>query len=138
MLRRLSNRRQLRLISEISITPLFDLMLILLFVFLLVAPLLKKDNALSLPKRPTPGLTAPEKVSRLFVHRDQSVTLDGAMLARVDLPAALDQLASRQPQPGVEVRLHRDLQVQHVVEIMDLLQAARIAKTTIATHADEP
>ena len=40
-MKRHSNRHQLRLITEISITPLMDLVLVLLFVFLLAAPLLK-------------------------------------------------------------------------------------------------
>jgi biopolymer transport protein TolR len=136
-MKRLSNRRQLRLISEISITPLMDLVLILLFVFVIAAPLLKKDKALALPAAST-AVDAPKSSVRLFVYKDQSVTLDGAMLARIDLPSALQQLVAQRPGAGVEVRIHRDLNVPQLVEIMDMLHAAGITKTAVSTHADEP
>ena len=44
-MKRHSNQRQLRLITEISITPLLDLVLVLLFVYLVAAPLLKAGKA---------------------------------------------------------------------------------------------
>jgi biopolymer transport protein ExbD len=66
------------------------------------------------------------------------VTLDGAMLARAALPSALKQLVAQRPGAGVEVRMHRDLSVQQLVEVMDLLEDAGIRKTAVATHTDEP
>lgn len=135
-MKRFSNRRQLRLITEISLTPLLDLVLILLFVFVIAAPLLKKDRALALPAA-APGIDAPKSSVRLMVNKDESVTLDGAMLARIDLPSALQQLVSQRPGAGVEVRVHRDLSVQQLVDIMDMLHKAGVQKTAVSTHADE-
>ncbi|OYW76882.1 MAG: hypothetical protein B7Z37_06715 [Verrucomicrobia bacterium 12-59-8] len=139
-----SNRHQLRLITEISITPLMDLVLVLLFVFLLAAPLLKADKSM-LPAAPAPtpppapaGVSAPTETLTLLVNRDQSVTLNGAMMARADLPVSLQQLAQRRPGLGIEVRMHRDLPVQKLVETMQMLQAAGIQKTAVTTHAEEP
>ncbi len=136
-MKRLSNRHQLRLITEISVTPLMDLVLILLFVFVIAAPLLKRDKALTLPTA-TMKTDAPKSVVRLFVHNDLSVTLDGAMLARANLPSALQQLVAQRPGVGVEVRMHRELRVQELVEIMDILRDAGVAQTAVSTHADEP
>lgn len=138
-MKRISNQRQLRLISEINLTPLLDLVLVLMFVFMLAAPLLKRDKML-VPAPPAPqlGEDPPKSSVRLFVHKDQSVTLDGAMLARADLPSALKQLISQRPGAGVEVRMHRHLSVTQLVEIMDMLKAAGIRKTAVTTHADEP
>ncbi len=136
-MKRLSNRTQLRLITEISITPLLDLVIMLMFVFLLAAPLLKHDKALTLPVTRDSGDAAPPSSVRLFMHKDMSVTLDGAMLARVDLPFALKHFAAKHPEAGIEVRMHRDLSVQHLMELMDTLNEAGIKKTAVATHADE-
>ncbi|MBE7498653.1 MAG: biopolymer transporter ExbD [Verrucomicrobiaceae bacterium] len=136
-MKRLSNRRQLRLISEVSITPLMDLVLILLLVFVIAAPLLKKDKALALPPA-SPAPEAPKSVVRLFVFKDQSVTLDGAMLARVDLPSALKQLVAQRPGAGVEVRAHRELNVQHLLEVMEMVKEAGVTRTAVSSHADEP
>lgn len=142
-MKRHSNKHQLRLITEISITPLMDLVLVLLFVFLLAAPLLKANKAVltaapsTLPPAPS-SPPAPSETMVLLVNSDQSVTLNGAMLARADLPASLKQLAQRNPGIGIEVRMHRDLPVQQLVETMKLLEAAGIQKTAVTTHAEAP
>lgn len=144
-MKRHSNRHQLRLITEISITPLMDLVLVLLFVFLLAAPILKADKGmLTATPPPSPPATAPAsapapaETMTLLVNSDQSVTLNGAMLARADLPVSLKQLAQRKPGIGIEVRMHRDLPVQQLVETMQMLEAAGIQKTAVTTHAEEP
>ena len=136
-MKRHSNRHQLRLITEISITPLLDLVLVLLFVFLLAAPLLKADKVLPATAPPLKE-SAPAETMKLVMHRDQSVTLNGAMLAQADLPTALKQLAERRPGLGIEVRMHRDLPVQQLVQTMQVLNAAGIQQTAVTTHADEP
>ncbi len=138
-MRRRSPPRQLRLISEISITPFMDVVLVLLFVFVLAAPLLMADKPWLPEARPAPleKLSPPSEILALTVNRDLSVTLDGAMLARADLPARLKQFAERKPGVGVEVRIHRDLPVQHLLDAMTMLEAAGIQRTAVTTHAEE-
>jgi biopolymer transport protein ExbD len=139
-MKRISNQRQLRLINEISITPFLDVVLVLLFVFVLAAPLMK-TNPSWLPAAPssaTSTTAAPAEKNTLLVNRDLSVTLNGAMLARAALPFSLKQIATRTPDAGVEVRMHRDLSVQQLVEIMGVLEEAGIQKTAVTTHAEDP
>lgn len=132
--------RQLRLITEISITPFMDVVLVLLFVFVLAAPLLMADKPWLPEEKPAPPPAAAIPTERvvLAVNRDLSVTLNGAMLARADLPLSLKQLAERKPGLGVEVRIHRDLPVQHLLDTMGMLEAAGIRQTAVTTHAEEP
>lgn len=143
-MKRHSNKHQLRLITEISITPLMDLVLVLLFVFLLAAPLLKADKEMLLTAAPAPpqpapaAVSAPAEMMTLLVNSDHSVTLNGAMMARADLPVSLAQLAQRKPGLGIEVRMHQDLPVLQLVETMQMLEAAGIQKTAVTTHADAP
>lgn len=132
--------RQLRLITEISITPFMDVVLVLLFVFVLAAPLLMADKPWlpeEKPAAPAAAATPTEHVV-LAVNRDLSVTLNGAMLARADLPLSLKQLAERKPGLGVEVRIHRDLPVQQLLDTMGMLETAGIRQTAVTTHAEEP
>jgi biopolymer transport protein ExbD len=142
-MKRHSNKHQLRLITEISITPMLDLVLVLLFVFLLAAPLLKADKGLLAAAAPAPATHAanghaPKETMILQVNHDQSVTLNGAMLARADLPVSLQKIARHNPGIGIEVRIHRDLPVQQLVETMEMLETAGIQKTAVTTHAEEP
>ncbi|MFO1485941.1 MAG: biopolymer transporter ExbD [Verrucomicrobiaceae bacterium] len=139
-MKRVSNQRQLRLISEISVTPMLDLVLMLLFVFLLVAPVLHADKEWmsSAPGSAPAARQGPPEMATLTVHRDESIKLNGAMLARADLPSFLKQLTQREPDLGVEVRIHRDLPVERLVDTMQMLEAAGIRHTAVTTHADDP
>jgi biopolymer transport protein ExbD len=144
-MKRHSNTHQLRLITEISMTPFMDLVLVLLFVFLLAVPLLKADKemlaaATAAPPAPPPApvVPAPAEKLTLQVNSDLSVTLNGAMMARADLPVSLKQIAGRNPDVGIEVRMHQDLPVQQLVETMQVIEAAGIRKTAVTTHADAP
>lgn len=120
--------------------PLMDLVLVLLLALLLAAPLLKGDKSLLPAVKPASTSTTPPPVDvvTLTMHRDLSVTLNGAMLARADLPASLKRLVERQPDTGVEVRMHRDLPVQELVQTMKMLEEAGVRRTAVSTHADEP
>ena len=139
-MKRRSPPRQLRLITEISITPFMDVVLVMLFVFVLAAPLLMAGRPwlpAEKPAAPVAATPSPAEQAILRVNRDLSVTLNGAMLARADLPASLKSLAERKPGLGIEVRIHRDLPVQLLLETMSMLEAAGIRQTAVTTHAEE-
>lgn len=138
-MKRVSNQRQLRLVTEISITPFMDLVLVLLLVMFVAVPLLKAGKSL-LPETSAPRLAvpAPTTLTILQVNADQSVTLDGAILARVNLPGALRQLAKDNPDLGVEVRIHSALPVQNLVETMSMLTEVGIQKAAVTSHTELP
>ncbi|MFZ4593541.1 MAG: ExbD/TolR family protein [Verrucomicrobiaceae bacterium] len=137
-MKRWSHRHQLRLINEISVTPLLDVVLVLMLVFMLTAPLLNDGTkgALVLPLASSPTKPpAPKSVATLSMDKDQTVRLEGKPLAVADLGAELINLARARPETGVLVQMHRDLPVQALVELMDKLRAAGISRTAVATSA---
>jgi biopolymer transport protein ExbD len=137
-MKRWSHRHQLRLINEISVTPLLDVVLVLMLVFMLTAPLLNDGTkgALVLPLASSPTKPpAPKSVTTLSMDKDQTVRLEGKPLAVADLGAELINLARTRPETGVLVQMHRDLPVQALVELMDKLRAAGISRTAVATSS---
>jgi len=137
-MKRWSHRHQLRLINEISVTPLLDVVLVLMLVFMLTAPLLNDGTkgALVLPLASSPTKPpAPKSVATLSMDKDQTVRLEGKPLAVADLGAELINLARARPETGVLVQMHRDLPVQALVELMDKLRAAGISRTAVATSS---
>jgi biopolymer transport protein ExbD len=128
-MKRASQRHQLRLISEISVTPLLNLVLVLLLVFLLAVPLLKKEAALTLPD-------APPVTATLAMAPDQSIKLNDAAVPHEALLAELKKLIASQPDTGVIVQLDGRLPVQNLVEVMAVLKAAGVRRTAVA--AAEP
>jgi biopolymer transport protein TolR len=119
--------------SEINMTPLIDVMLVLLVIFMLTAPLLTSSLKLDLPQ--TEGTTPQEPVP-------QSVRLDlsasGEMFVD-DEPLALEALAARlEPLRGgdIQVHLRADKAVPYgrVAEVLGVLQKAELHR--IAFMAD--
>jgi biopolymer transport protein TolR len=138
-MKRRSPERQLRLITEISVTPLLDIVFVLLLVFMITAPLLKNEASLLLPVATTTTREAPPKqVVTLAVDESQAVTLDGQPLARAELSVALKKIATESPDTAVMVQMHRDLPVQSLVEIMDELNSAGVRKTSVVATKAAP
>ena len=139
-MKRRPHERQLRLITEISVTPLLDLVFVLLLSFMITAPLLKNEVSLLLPVSMTTARDAPPKrVITLTVNQRQSLVLDGQPVARTELISALKKISHENPDSAVMVQIHRDLPVQSLVEIMDELNSAGIQKTSVvATQIAQP
>lgn len=128
-----AHRHHLRLITEISVTPLLDLVFVLLFVFMLAAPLLRNDAVLDLPVSRTASTPAPAEVVILSIDREHRLQLDGQDLAPEHLQASLAALAAARPSAGVMVQIHRGLPVQDLVDVMDALRSAGVARTAVVT-----
>lgn len=137
-MKRWSHRHQLRLINEISVTPLLDVVLVLMLVFMLTAPLLNDGmkGAMVLPLASSPTKPpAPKSVATLSMDKDQTVRMEGKPVAMADLSSELLNLARTKPETGVLVQMHRELPVQALVELMDKLRAAGISRTAVATSS---
>lgn len=132
-MQRLSHKYQLRLINEISITPLLDVVLVLLFVFMLTAPLWNGDGELKLPSAGSAKTEMPSEVVPLTIDSTQTLRLADKVVAQADLVKELKALVHDKPAAAVLVRIHRELPVQFLVEIMDALRQAEVRKTAVAT-----
>ena len=125
-----------RPLSDINVTPLVDVMLVLLVIFILTAPLLASSIKLELPKADaTPSAQTPQFVT-LVVNASGAVFLN-------DQPIALDALRTRLQQsaaqnPDTEVQLRADARVPYgrVVEVMGVAQKAGL--TRIGFVAEPP
>jgi biopolymer transport protein TolR len=127
-MKRISNRQSLRQISEISITPLLILVLMVLLVFLMAVPLLKAGRGSASVK--------PATSATLAVAQDQTITLDGSVVAQAVLLETLKKRLAEQPKLGVVVKMDRKLPVQNLLEIMAVLKAAGVRYTGVASTID--
>ena len=134
-MQRVSHKHQLRLISEISITPLLHgvVLLVLLFVFMLVAPLWNGDGKVQPPDAAGAKSELPGEVVPLTIDSTQTLRLADKPVAQRDLVRELTALVHLKPDAAVLVRMHRDLPVQFLVEIMNALRQAEVRKTSVAT-----
>jgi len=121
--------------SEINMTPLIDVMLVLLVIFMLTAPLMTSKLKLDLPKADTPpAVDSQAPTLAISLTADGRLHLDEQDIGREALAA---QAASRaQAHPDTEVQLRADKAVAYgqVAELIGLLQKAGLNRIAFVTE----
>lgn len=137
-MKRFSDRHGLSTVSELNITPLLDLAFVLLIIFMITTPLMDNSMDLQLPKsgsaQPPPDQT---QVETIAIDRDSQLQLNGRAISLEELEAALTALQAEKPENAVVVRSHRELPVQKLVDILDVVKAAKITKVGVITNPEE-
>ena len=125
--------------SEINTTPLVDVMLVLLVIFIITAPLLTHSIKLDLPSAQAPA--SAEKPETITLSIDESGALfwnDERVADPARLEARLAEAARRQPQPELHLRADRETRYQKIAEVMSSAQRAGIAKIGFVTDPRPP
>ena len=133
--RRRPNRRAP--MAEINVTPLVDVMLVLLVMFMVTAPLLKAGVPIDLPDSRAKALAEAEHPATLAMTRDGAVYLDDAPVAPGQLAARLALLppgADGKPRP-ITLRADKLLDYGRVIAVMGELNRAGFTSITLVTHA---
>jgi biopolymer transport protein TolR len=126
--------------SEINVTPLVDVMMVLLVIFILTAPLLGSALKLDLPQAQGASASAAAQAVRLSVDAQGQVFLDDQPMTLDALAQALKARAAQSIAAGQvelpEVQLQADTQVPYgrVVEVMDLAQLAGLNRMGFVTQ----
>ena len=120
--------------AEINITPLTDVCLVLLIIFMVTATFLTQNSGLdvALPKAASAS-ELPAKQIELSVTKDGSVFLDGQGVATPQLRDALSTKLQQTSLKTVVIKADADVPYKHVVEVMD---AARVQGADITLAAD--
>jgi biopolymer transport protein ExbD len=123
------------MMSEINVTPLVDVMLVLLVVFIITAPLLAPQSLkINLPK--TESVVKDDKLQKISLAIDAqgSISLDSAHLSDI---ALADMLRSRAADPHFQLQIQADTAVNYgrVAQVMAIAQKAGVSKLSFLTIA---
>ena len=120
---------------ELNITPLMDLVMVLLVIFMITTPQLSNDLDLNLPSGKAPAQKPKEKPKLHYVDVDSSggLKLNLQVVTLAELPKLFAALKEAEPDPSVVVRGADNVNYQHIVGVIDLLQQADITKVGLAT-----
>ena len=123
------------LVAEINTTPLVDVMLVLLIIFLITIPVVIQSVPVELPKeRNLPTQTKPENIV-IAVNRDGDVFWNGQPVAdEANLLVRLKEIAVKQPQPEVHIRGDKDGRYEFVGRVVFACQRAGILKIGFITE----
>ena len=135
---RLSSRPSDAPMSEINVTPLVDVMLVLLVIFILTAPLMTSAIRLDLPQSEggEPGV-APQAVV-LVVNAQGQWFLNDQPIAENALREQLAQAARRNPLTELELRADASVPYGRVVEAMGLAQKAGLSRIGFVAEVVSP
>lgn len=122
-------------LNELNITPLLDLAFVLLVIFIITTPQLSNDLEMSLPSAKKAKMsTTPPKIARIVVDVRGKITMDDKPFELPVLKQTLARMYTADPGIAVVVRGAPDVDYQHVISVLDIIQQVGITKVGLATE----
>ncbi len=136
---RYSRRSRQGRMSEINVTPLVDVMLVLLIVFMVTAPLLNSGVELTLPKSEAPPLNQPEEPLVISVDKTGAIFIQETAVTLETLAPRLLAITENKPDTTIYVRGDQSINYGRMIEVMGLLTGSGFTKLSLVTEAaDKP
>jgi len=114
--------------SEINTTPLVDVMLVLLVIFIITAPLLTHAVKIDLPQATSQPLEEKPEVIDLAVDVDGKLFWNDSEIQVADLSARMADEAAKQQQPELQIRADKNTRYQVLAEVLAKAQTAGMKK----------
>jgi biopolymer transport protein ExbD len=123
-------------VSEINITPLVDVMLVLLVAFVITIPVLSNAVHVNLPKTVTTTPPEQQKAVTVTVNDAGTIYLDSSVVSRDDLERELQSL--KQANPNVSLHLRADERVPYgpVAKVLAAIEHVGISRMAILTDTE--
>jgi biopolymer transport protein TolR len=123
--------------SEINVTPLVDVMLVLLIIFMITAPMMNTGVSLELPQVTAQNVEDPEGKLVLSIAKDNKIFLGGTQVTWKDLEAKLkaNERVKKESALYIEADMHLDYGV--VVTAMAIAKNAGVAHVMMLTNPSE-
>ncbi|HEX7125506.1 MAG TPA: protein TolR [Thermodesulfobacteriota bacterium] len=131
-----TGRRSGTALSEINVTPLVDVMLVLLIIFMVTAPLVTQGVEVKLPTAGAPPLEERRDPVVVTITKDRKVYLNKTEIRAADLRARIDGIFKNRAEADREVYLRADSDVPYgvVVRAMAEIKRAGVGKLGMVTE----
>ena len=131
-----TSKRSHSTMSELNITPLLDLVFVLLVIFIITTPQLVNNLEINLPsgKPPVANNQPKPKPSRIVVSAAGQIVLNNEVVTVPQLKAKLQQLKTDNPDLAVVLKGSDEVDYQVMVDVMDTLRQLDITKMGLATE----
>jgi len=123
-------------LSELNITPLLDLVFVLLVIFIITTPQMMNNLEMTLPSgKPPPPQREKPKINHIVVDAKGRTYLNEAPVTVAALKDKLQQLKAEDPGLSVVVKGADEVDYQNMINVLDVLQQLDITKVGLATEA---
>ena len=123
-----------RPMSEINVTPLVDVMLVLLVVFMVTAPLLSVGVPVDLPQTQAPPINEPKEPLVITVNREGAVYVQETSVPIDSLVERLQSITGSNPEAVLYVRGDKDINYGRILEVMSLVSSAGFRKVSLVAE----
>jgi len=124
-----------RPMSEINVTPLVDVMLVLLVVFMVTAPLLTVGVPVELPQTQAPPINEPKEPTVITVQRDGELYIQETKVPTDSLVSRLQAITGNNADAVLYVRGDKEINYGRVLEVMSLVTAAGFHKVSLVAES---
>ncbi len=124
-----------RPMSEINVTPLVDVMLVLLVVFMVAAPLLTVGVPVDLPQTQAPPITEPKEPLVITINGEGRIYIQETEVPTDSLVPRLQAITGSNPDALLYVRGDRAINYGRVVEVMSLVSTAGFRKVSLIAES---
>jgi len=131
-------RRKAQPMSEINVTPMVDVMLVLLVIFMVTAPLLTVGVPVQLPKTKAAAMTNPDEPIVISVEKEGKVFLQETEIALDELGPRLAAITANKPDTTIYVRADQDTNYGMFAQVLAELQASGFSKVGLITDSKAP
>jgi biopolymer transport protein TolR len=131
-------RRKAHPMSEINVTPMVDVMLVLLVIFMVTAPLLTVGVPVQLPKTKAAAMTNPDEPIVISVEKDGGVFLQETKIELGQLGPRLAAITANKPDTTIYVRADQDTNYGTFAQVLAELQASGFSKVGLITDSKGP
>ena len=131
-----TSQRSHSTMAELNITPLLDLVFVLLVIFIITTPQLMNNLEMNLPsgKPPVQDNKPKPKINRIVLNAAGLITLNDTFVTVAQLKEKLAALKTANPDIAVVVKGADEVDYQHMVAVLDTLQSLDITKVGLATE----
>jgi biopolymer transport protein TolR len=124
-------RGRYRPLAEINVTPLVDVMLVLLIIFMVTAPLMTSGVSVDLPKTNAQQLNSDSEPLTVSIKADGSIFLQDQAIDLSDIVAKLQAIAQNNPDRRIFVRGDKDLAYGRIMEVMGTITQGGFTKVAL-------
>jgi biopolymer transport protein ExbD len=128
-----TGRDSSEVVSEINITPLVDVMLVLLVTFIITAPLLNNAVRINLPKTTTTSSQTEVRTVTVSVDANSKLFIDKREIAPEALESELKRLIGANPDLALSLQADEGVPYRAVAKVMATIQRAGVSKLSVLT-----